>query len=41
VLSKPDFYTETTNGVKFVDWVTQLVNTSNVDDVHCTKCTVG
>ena len=41
VLSKPDFYTETTNGVKFVDWVTQLINTGSVDDVHCTKCTVG
>lgn len=41
VLSKPDFYTETTNGVKFVDWVTQLITTGTVDDVHCTKCTVG
>jgi hypothetical protein len=38
VLSRPDFYTETVEGVPFVDWVTDLVERTPVPDVHCTQC---
>jgi len=41
VLSKPDFYTETVNGVPLVDWVTHLVNHEPAADVHCQECTVA
>lgn len=41
VLSQPQFYTETVNGVPLVDWVTQLVNHEPVADVHCQECAVG
>jgi hypothetical protein len=38
VLSRPDFYTETVEGVPFVDWVTDLVKRQPGPDVHCTTC---
>jgi Pectinacetylesterase len=41
VLSDGLFYTETVNGVLFVDWVTQLVNHQPGADVHCQECRVG
>jgi hypothetical protein len=46
VLGRPAFYTETVNGVKFVDWVTALVNGTTLDgkplaDDHCVDCTVA
>ena len=41
VLSKPDFYTETVNGTAFVQWVTDLVASKPLADVHCAKCTAG
>ena len=40
VLGGNAFYTETVNGVLFVDWVTALVEGEPVEDVHCTVCTV-
>lgn len=39
VLSKPEFYTETVEGVPLVDWVTDLVRRQPDLDVHCTDCT--
>lgn len=39
VLSRPEFYTETVEGVPLVDWVTDLVNRKPDPDVHCTTCT--
>ena len=39
VLSKPDFYTETVEGVPLVDWVSDLVRRQPDLDVHCTDCT--
>jgi hypothetical protein len=41
VLHKPGFYTETVNGVPFVDWVTDLVKGTPVSDVHCEECKTG
>ena len=38
VLSKPDFYTETVNGVPLVEWVSDLVRRTPQPDVHCTDC---
>jgi pectinacetylesterase len=38
VLSKPEFYTETVEGVPLVDWVTDLVRRQPDLDVHCTDC---
>ncbi len=38
VLSDGTFYSETINGVKLVDWVTTLIESGRVDDVHCTDC---
>ncbi len=38
VLSKPDFYTETVQGVSLVDWVSNLVSRQPDPDVHCTDC---
>ena len=39
VLSKPQFYTETVEGVPLVDWVSDLVRRQPDLDVHCTDCT--
>ena len=39
VLTTSGFYTETVNGVPFVDWVTALVNGEPVADNHCVTCT--
>ncbi|MBI4883080.1 MAG: hypothetical protein HY826_03410 [Actinobacteria bacterium] len=41
VLHKPEFYTETLNGVKLRDWVAALIAGEPVADVHCTTCTTG
>jgi hypothetical protein len=41
VLSDGLFYTETVNGVLFVDWVAQLVNHQPGADVHCQECRAG
>lgn len=38
VLESDRFYTHTVEGVRFVDWVDQLVTTGQVDDVHCVDC---
>jgi Pectinacetylesterase len=38
VLSKPEFYTETTEGVPLVDWVTDLIRRQPGPDVHCVEC---
>ncbi|HEY7628987.1 MAG TPA: pectin acetylesterase-family hydrolase [Ilumatobacteraceae bacterium] len=40
VLSRPEFYTETTEGVALVDWVADLVRRRPDLDVHCTDCKV-
>jgi hypothetical protein len=40
VLSDGTFYAETVNGEKLVDWVTRLIDGEQVNDVHCTDCTV-
>ena len=39
VLGKPDFYTETVEGVPLVDWVSDLIRRQPDLDVHCTDCT--
>jgi len=39
VLSRPEFYTETVEGVPFVDWVSDLIRRQPGVDVHCTDCT--
>jgi hypothetical protein len=36
VLGRPEFYTETLNGILLVDWVTALVTGGTVADNHCT-----
>ncbi len=38
VVGRPEFYTETLNGVMFVDWVHDLVTGKPVTDVHCVDC---
>jgi len=38
VLSRPGFYTETVEGVAFVDWVTDIIRRQPGRDVHCTIC---
>lgn len=38
VIGSTDFYTETTEGVSLLSWVTDLVEGTPVDDVHCTVC---
>lgn len=38
VLSRPEFYTETVEGVPLVDWVTDLVRRRPDSDVHCKEC---
>ncbi len=39
VLSRPGFYTETVEGVRLVDWVSDLIRRQPDPDVHCTACT--
>ena len=39
VLSSATFYTETVEGVRLVDWVSDLVSRQPDLDVHCTDCT--
>ena len=41
LLHKPEFYTETVNGVMFVDWVWALLGGDEMADVHCTECTTA
>ncbi len=41
LLHKPEFYTETVNGVMFVDWVWALLAGDEMADVHCTECTTA
>jgi hypothetical protein len=38
VIGKPEFYTETVNGVLLVDWVRDLIAGKPIDDVHCEDC---
>lgn len=38
VLSKPDFYSETLNGTRLVDWVEKLAQFEPPGDVHCLDC---
>ena len=38
VLGNERFYSDEVDGVTFLDWVTQLVEGTPVDDVHCTDC---
>ncbi len=38
VLGSAGFYTETVNGVAFVDWVAGLLDGTTTTDVHCTDC---
>lgn len=38
VLHTDAFYTEEQNGVKLVDWVTELLNGTPPADNHCTEC---
>jgi hypothetical protein len=38
VLSRPEFYTETVEGVLLVDWVSDLIRREPDLDVHCTDC---
>ena len=39
VLSRNQFYAETVNGVKLVDWVRTLLTGKDPGDVHCKDCT--
>lgn len=41
VLSKPEFYTESVEGIALVDWVSDVVRRQPDLDVHCTDCTTG
>jgi len=38
VIGRPAFYTESVNGVAFVDWVGDLVAGRPITDVHCEEC---
>jgi hypothetical protein len=38
VLAKDEVYTEEVEGVRFIDWFTELLAGRPVDDVHCTEC---
>jgi Pectinacetylesterase len=40
-LSEEQFYTETVNDEKLVDWVTRLIEGKPVYDVHCRECRAG
>jgi hypothetical protein len=37
-IGRPEFYTETVEGVALDDWVTDLVAGTPVGDVHCVQC---
>ena len=37
LVRKPVFYEMELNGVRFVDWVTSIVNGESVEDVHCRR----
>jgi hypothetical protein len=39
VLSDGPFYTQRVNRQRFVDWVTRVIESKPVDDVHCRTCT--
>jgi hypothetical protein len=39
VLTDQSFYTETVNGERLVEWVTNLIAGKPVEDVHCKACT--
>jgi Pectinacetylesterase len=41
VLSDEPFYTEQVNGLRFIDWVTGLIEGKPVGDVHCHQCRGG
>ncbi len=38
ILARPEFYTQSVNGVRFVDWFTRLLAGEKVPDVRCTSC---
>jgi hypothetical protein len=38
ILQHANFYAEATNGVRFRDWVADLANQVEVENVHCTDC---
>lgn len=39
ILGRDLVYTQEVEGVRFIDWLTGLVEGTPVDDVHCTVCT--
>jgi hypothetical protein len=41
ILSKPDLYTETVEGIPLVDWIRALVERRPAADVHCADCAAG
>ena len=41
ILRRPEFYTYEVDGVRFVDWVSALVNGEDVSDVMCDVCDVA
>lgn len=41
VLHREEFYTQTVEGVRLVEWVTSLVRGDTVADVHCMICTAS
>ncbi len=41
ILHRPEFYTQTVNGVALVDWVWALLAGDEMDDVHCSECTTA
>jgi hypothetical protein len=38
ILQKPDMYTETLNGVSFIEWLTAFLSGALVEDQVCTEC---
>ncbi len=38
ILSKDDVYDHEVEGAVLIDWITDLVEGTKVDDVHCTEC---
>lgn len=38
ILGRPTFYTQVVNDIAFVDWVTDLVDGTPVEDNHCVEC---
>ncbi len=41
VLGKPEFYSETLDGMRLVAWVQALIDGDTVADWHCTECTTA